>query len=422
MARSLLPSKGMRDFLPEDKALREKMMSIIRTEYTKHGFMEIETSMIEDLERLVNSDGGENTKLIFKILKRGEKLKLDLSGQQENDLADLGLRFDLTLPLSRYYCNNMNELPKIFKAMQTGYVYRAERPQKGRFRGFVQCDMDIMGDPSNGAEIELIHAISSTLKKLDLKNFTIKINDRRLLLGAIASCGYDETDFGKVCIILDKADKIGNDGVAKELEKEGYSKEKVQGLMDIMSEIEKNGLTGLKDKGICPEAVESLEQIIEAINSLKEDAYNIVFDFTLVRGMGYYTGTIFEIAYSNLGYSVAGGGRYDKMIGSFIGQDIPAVGFSIGFERIFEILKEEGNSFFKPKQLALIYTENDAIKDVIQKADTLRSDYDAVSLFKKEKKFGKQLERLSKFGFGYFVLYDSNTTEIKEMAEPAANE
>lgn len=421
MAKSLLPSKGMRDFLPEDKALREKMMTIIRTEYTKHGFMEIETSIIEDLDRLVNSDGGENTKLIFKILKRGEKLRLNQEGQQENDLADLGLRFDLTLPLSRYYCNNMNELPKIFKAMQTGYVYRAERPQKGRFRGFVQCDMDIMGDPSNGAEIELIHAISSTLRKLDLKEFTIKINDRRLLLGAIASCGYTESDFGKVCIVLDKADKIGKEGVAKELEKEGYSSEQVSGLMDVMSEIENNGLEGLKSKGICPEAIESLEQIIGTIEQLNNNEYNIVFDFTLVRGMGYYTGTIFEIAYSNLGYSVAGGGRYDKMIGSFIGQDIPAVGFSIGFERIFEILKEEGTTFFKPKQLALIYTETDAVKDVMIKADTLRGEYDAVSLFKKEKKFGKQLERLSKFGFGFFALYDTNGTEVKEMAESSGN-
>lgn len=421
MAKSLLPSKGMRDFLPEDKALREKMMTIIRTEYTKHGFMEIETSIIEDLDRLVNSDGGENTKLIFKILKRGEKLKLNHENLQENDLADLGLRFDLTLPLSRYYCNNMNELPKIFKAMQTGYVYRAERPQKGRFRGFVQCDMDIMGDPTNGAEIELIHAISSTLRKLDLKEFTIKINDRRLLLGAIASCGYNEGDFGKVCIVLDKADKIGKEGVAKELEKEGYSNEQVSSLMNLMSEIENNGLEGIKSKGICPEAIESLEQIIGTIEQLNNNEYNIAFDFTLVRGMGYYTGTIFEIAYSNLGYSVAGGGRYDKMIGSFIGQDIPAVGFSIGFERIFEILKEEGNTFFKPKQLALIYNDGDSMKDVMQNADGLRADYDSVSLFKKEKKFGKQLERLAKFGFGFFALYDNGEVEVKAMAEPAGN-
>lgn len=419
MAKDLLPSKGMRDFLPEDKALREKMMGIIRTEYTKHGFMEIETSIIENLDRLVNSDGGENTKLIFKILKRGDKLRLDQSGQKENDLADLGLRFDLTLPLSRYYCNNMNELPKIFKAMQTGYVYRAERPQKGRFRGFVQCDMDIMGDPTNGAEIELIHAISSTLRKLDLKNFTIKINDRRLLLGAIASCGYDESDFGKVCIILDKADKIGKEGVAKELEKEGYSEAQVSALMSVMTEIEKNGLEGLKSKNICPEAIESLEQIIGTIEQLTAGDYNIAFDFTLVRGMGYYTGTIFEIAYTNLGYSIGGGGRYDKMIGSFIGQDIPAVGFSIGFERIFEILKEEGNSFYKPKQLALIYNDSDSIKEVVEKADQLRLDYDSVSLFKREKKFGKQLERLAKFGFSHFASYDEGLAEAKELGVTA---
>ncbi len=415
MGRSLLPSKGMRDFLPEDKALREKMMEIIRNEYTKHGFMEIETPIIEDLDRLVNSDGGDNTKLIFKILKRGEKLQKGQIVENEDDLADLGLRFDLTLPLSRYYCNHMNDLPKIFKAMQTGYVYRAERPQKGRFRGFVQCDMDIMGDPSNVAEIELIHAISSTLRRLDLKDFTIKINDRRLLLGAIESCRFEEKDYGKVCIILDKADKIGISGVAKELEKEGFSVSQVEALMSVMAEIEANGLDGLKTKNICPEAIESLDQIISAIQSLNQGAYGIKFDFTLVRGMGYYTGTIFEIAYSNLGYSVAGGGRYDKMIGDFIGQDIPAVGFSIGFERIFEILKEEGNNFFKPKQLALIYADNDAINEVVQKADALRLEFDTVSLFKRDKKFGKQLERLSKFGFNYFASFDQGVAEVKEI-------
>lgn len=415
MSRSLLPSKGMRDFLPEEKALREKMMDIIRNEYTKHGFMEIETPIVEDLDRLVNSDGGDNTKLIFKILKRGEKLQLDKAEQKENDLADLGLRFDLTLPLSRYYCNNMNELPKIFKAMQTGYVYRAERPQKGRFRGFVQCDMDIMGDPSNGAEIELIHAIASTLKRLELNEFTIKINDRRLLIGAIENCGFEEKDFGKVCIVLDKADKIGKDGVAKDLEKEGFALGHIEKLMALMDEIEANGLDGLKSKGICPEAVESLEQIIGTIEPLSNNTYGIQFDFTLIRGMGYYTGTIFEIAYTNLGYSIGGGGRYDKMIGGFIGQDIPAVGFSIGFERIFEILKEEGNTFFKPRQLALIYSETDAFVEVMKKADEFRAEYDAVSLFKREKKFGKQLERLSKFGFQYFASFDQGVAEVKEL-------
>lgn len=419
MSRSLLPSKGMRDFLPEDKALREKMMEIIRSEYTKHGFLEIETSIIEDLNRLVNSDGGENTKLIFKILKRGEKLQLDQSDMKEDNLADLGLRFDLTLPLSRYYCNNMNDLPKIFKAMQTGYVYRAERPQKGRFRGFVQCDMDIMGDPSNGAEMELIHAISSTLVRLGLKDFTIKINDRRLLLASIASCGFATEDFGKVCIILDKADKIGVEGVSKELLKEGFEENLVNQLMAVMETIETEGLQGLKEKGVCPEAVQSLEEIIDTIEAVDGGKYNIDFDFTLVRGMGYYTGTIFEIAYSNLGYSVAGGGRYDKMIGSFIGQDIPAVGFSIGFERIFEILKEEGNQFFNPTQLALIYTEQDSMKEVMMKADELRSDYDAVSLFKKEKKFGKQLERMAKFGFTAFAVYKNEDMVIETLNREA---
>lgn len=417
MERSLFPSKGMRDFLPEDKQLREKMMSVIREEYTRHGFMEIETSIIEDLDRLVSSDGGENTKLIFKILKRGEKLQLDQADLKEDDIADLGLRFDLTLPLSRYYCHNKEKLPKIFKAMQTGYVYRAERPQKGRYRGFVQCDMDIIGDGSNVAEMELIHAISATLRRLGLNEFTIKINDRRLLLAAIESCGFGESDYGKVCIILDKADKIGIAGVAKELANEGYAEEQVAKLMAVMQEIESNGLEGLKQKGICPEAVQSLEEIMSTISVLDAGKYDIVFDFTLVRGMGYYTGTIFEIAYSNVGYSVAGGGRYDKMIGGFIGQDIPAVGFSIGFERIFEILKTMENQFNTTKQLALIYSDSDALAEVMAKADELRSSYDVVSLFRREKKFGKQLDRLKAMNFAAFASYDQGQCEVKSLTE-----
>lgn len=415
MERSLFPSKGMRDFLPEDKQLREKMMAVIRDEYNKHGFMEIETSIIEDLDRLVSSDGGENTKLIFKIMKRGEKLQLDQPALKEDDLADLGLRFDLTLPLSRYYCHNKEKLPKIFKAMQTGYVYRAERPQKGRYRGFVQCDMDIIGDGSNVAEMELIHAISATLRRLGLNEFTIKINDRRLLLAAIASCGFGEVDFGKVCIVLDKADKIGISGVEKELVSEGYEQGQVSKLLEVMKSIEANGLEGLKQEGICPEAVQSLEEIMQTISTLDAGKYTIAFDFTLVRGMGYYTGTIFEIAYSNVGYSVAGGGRYDKMIGGFIGQDIPAVGFSIGFERIFEILKGMENQFAGTNQLALIYSETDEIAQVMAKADLLRETYAVVSLFRREKKFGKQLERLKAMGFSDFASFDQGQCEIKSL-------
>lgn len=407
----------MRDFLPEDKQLREKMMAVIREEYNKHGFMEIETSIIEDLDRLVGSDGGENTKLIFKIMKRGEKLQLNQEDLKEDDLADLGLRFDLTLPLSRYYCHNKEKLPKIFKAMQTGYVYRAERPQKGRYRGFVQCDMDIIGDGSNVAEMELIHAISSTLRRLGLNEFTIKINDRRLLLDTIASCGFSEADFGKVCIVLDKADKIGISGVEKELVGEGYEQSQVNKLLEVMKEIESSGLEGLKKQGVCPEAVQSLEEIMTTIGILDAGKYDIVFDFTLVRGMGYYTGTIFEIAYSNVGYSVAGGGRYDKMIGDFIGQDLPAVGFSIGFERIFEILKTTDNQFSEANQLALIYSEADVLAEVMAKADQLRESYEVVSLFKREKKFGKQLERLKAMKFSAFASYDQGQCEIKSLNE-----
>lgn len=425
MSRSLLPSKGMRDFLPREKAMRERVMTIIRDEYVKNGFMEIETPIIEDIDRLVNSDGGENTKLIFKILKRGDQFKESVKQEmnksletiREEGFTDLGLRFDLTLPLSRYYCNNMNDLPKIFKAMQTGYVFRAERPQKGRFRGFVQCDLDVIGDPTNFAEMELIQAIANTLIRIGLKDFKVKINDRRLLLAMIAYCGYAPEEASTVCIILDKADKIGFDGVLKELTKEGFSEQQNEKLMTLIDQIQKEGLEGLRAFDISPEAIESLNQIMSVINTVSKGQYTIEFDFTLVRGMGYYTGTIFEVAYSSVGYSIAGGGRYDNMIGEFIGQNVPAVGFSIGFERIIEILKEEDQKFEVAPSIALVFSNEDDPAALMAYAQTLRTKYSSVSLFRKEKKFGKQLERFVKFGVDYFAIYssDESSIEIKEL-------
>lgn len=414
MSRNLLPSKGMRDFMPEEKRLREHVMGIIRDEYAKNGFLEIETPVVEDIERLIDSDGGENTKMIFKILKRGEKLNLDVETVKEDELIDLGLRFDLTLPLSRFYCNNHNDLPKVFKAMQTGFVFRAERPQRGRFRSFMQCDVDIMGDETNFSEIELIDVVGKTLNRLDVEGFNVKINDRRLLTDAIVKSGFAPENVTRVCISLDKADKIGIDGVRKDLEKQGFESTSIDNIITIMENIKEGGLDGAEKSGLNPEAVNSLREIMAAVLSMNGGRYGIEFDFTLVRGMGYYTGTIFEVAYGDLGYSIAGGGRYDNMIGNFMGKQVPAVGFSIGFERLVEILKERGDGQMDEDHVALIF-ESETPAEVIKAGEILRATYKTVSAFRREKKFGKQLERLKKAGYKYFAVIEGDGAVVKEI-------
>jgi histidyl-tRNA synthetase len=414
MSRNLLPSKGMRDFMPDEKKLRERVMGIIRDEYAKNGFLEIETPVVEDIERLIDSDGGENTKLIFKILKRGEKLDLEIKNLKEHELIDLGLRFDLTLPLSRFYCNNHGDLPKVFKAMQTGYVFRAERPQRGRFRSFMQCDVDIMGDDTNFSEIELIDVVGKTLNRLGIEGFKVKINDRRLLTDAILTSGFTKDDVTSVCISLDKTDKIGIEGVRKDLEKQGFDQAAIDKLLVVMENIQSGGLDGVEKSGLNSDALNSLREIIHAVEAMNGGRYEIEFDFTLVRGMGYYTGTIFEVAYGDLGYSIAGGGRYDNMIGTFMGKEVPAVGFSIGFERIVELLKERGEDLLTDENVALIF-ESETPGEIILVGDALRSEYKTVSAFRREKKFGKQLERLKKAGYKYFAVLDGGKPVVKEI-------
>lgn len=412
---SNLPPKGMRDFLPEDKALREYVMRIIREEYTRNGFTEIETSQIENLENLENSDGGDNTKLIFKILKRGDKVE-SLYGNQfssdlENELSDLGLRFDLTLPLSRFYANNRNELPPIFKAIQMGYVFRAERPQKGRYRSFIQCDVDVIGDSSNLTEIELINTVGSALTRLGLADLTIKVNDRRILKGFVCAAGFQESDFSDIAITLDKLDKIGKSGVVKELLSKNYPQDSVDKLLAIGDRLQLEGLDFAKE--LSPEGFENLNRIIDTVSAI-QSGYKISFDYSLVRGMGYYTSTIFEVYYGALGYAVGGGGRYDEMIGKMSGVDAPACGFSIGFERIIDILKEEQREIPRGTHLALFYEPNTSLTQVMKLAIELRETYAVVSVYEKKKKFGKQVERLKAQGFDAFTVFGDDLT-IKEL-------
>ena len=336
----------MKDIMPKEMAIRDYVIGLIKETYRDFGFTSMETPCVEHIENLCSKQGGDNEKLIFKILKRGEKLKLE-EAKTEEDLVDGGLRYDLTVPLSRYYSNHANELPSPFKALQMGNVWRADRPQKGRFRQFMQCDIDILGEASNLAEIELILATSTLLGKLDFHKFTIRINDRRVLKAMAAYSGFEEKDYDSVLITLDKMDKIGIEGVEQELKDNGYGAEKVEKYLELFRGVTNDvaGIRNLKEilgNFLEEGTAEGLEQIISCVEEVKEADFALSFDPTLVRGMSYYTGTIFEISMDEFGSSVGGGGRYDKMIGKFTGQDTPAVGFSIGFERIVMLLLERG--------------------------------------------------------------------------------
>jgi len=345
MALNKKPVTGMKDILPEEMEIREYVQKVISETYAGFGFTRIETPCVETIENLTSKSGGDNEKLIFRILKRGEKLNLETAKTQE-DLVDSGLRYDLTVPLVRYYSNNSATLPAPFKALQMGNVWRADRPQRGRYRQFMQCDIDILGEADNLAEIELILATTSTLGKLDFKGFEIRINDRRLLKAMAQWAGFAESDYDSVFITIDKMDKIGIDGVKSELLENGYAADTVEkyvGLLNkaVNGEASLSGIMDTVGEELAKAPVTNLEEIITAVDASKQADFKMVFDPTLVRGMSYYTGTIFEIAIPEFGGSCGGGGRYDEMVGKFTGQSVPACGFSIGFERIVLLLTEK---------------------------------------------------------------------------------
>lgn len=401
---------GMKDILPEEMFIRDYLINIIKKTYGSFGFTSIETPAMEHIENLLSKQGGDNEKLIFKILKRGEKLKLE-NIKDENDLVDAGLRYDLTLPLARYYSNNQANLPNPFKALQIGNVYRADRPQKGRFRQFTQCDIDILGEASNLAEIELILATTKALSEIAKgKHFSLRINDRRILMAMALYAGYDEDNIGNVFIILDKMDKIGMDGVKKELT-ELDGEEKCSKYLSLFEGLKDNtdAVLSLKDKlkGFIEDGVlDSLCEIIDTVLEVNTNDFSLVFDPTLVRGMGYYTGTIFEVSMEGFSGSVAGGGRYDKMIGRFTGNDTPACGFSIGFERIITILLDAGFKIpDESRKVAFLYEKNidgNVLKDILKEASSLREagNIVLVSKMNKNKKFQK--EGLEKQGYTEF--------------------
>ena len=405
------PVTGMKDILPREMEIRNYVMNMIRETYGTFGFSSIETPCVEHIENLCSKQGGDNEKLIFKILKRGEKLKLD-QAKEEADLVDSGLRYDLTVPLSRYYSNNSNELPGPFKALQMGYVWRADRPQRGRFRQFMQCDIDILGEPTYLAEIELVLATTTLLGKLDFHNFTIRINDRKILKAMAQYSGFPQESFDTVFIILDKMDKIGLEGVAEELEKEGFAKESIDTYLGLFKEITSDieGVRYCKEKlkdVLDPKVAEDLETIISTVDSVKTADFKMSFDPTLVRGMSYYTGPIFEISMDEFGGSVGGGGRYDEMIGKFTGNNTSACGFSIGFERIILLLMESGFKIPEsPKRVAYLVEKKypaEKLVEVMKQAKEARENGQQVLVVRMNKNKKFQKEQLNKEGYEEFV-------------------
>ena len=407
MALSKKPVTGMKDILPEEMKIRNYVQNVIKDTYKAFGFTQIETPCVENISNLTNKQGGENEKLIFKILKRGEKLNLE-TAQTDMDVVDNGLRYDLTVPLVRYYSNNANNLPSPFKALQMGSVWRADRPQRGRYRQFMQCDIDILGDPSNLAEIELILATTTTLGKLGFKNFQIRINERRILKAMAAYSGFPEESYDSVFIILDKMDKIGLEGVKEELIKYEFSEESVNKYVSLFKEIEQqaNPIDYLAEKlgdYMEDDVKQWMNEIIESVKATKSSDFEIVFDPTLVRGMSYYTGTIFEIAIPEFGGSCGGGGRYNKMVGKFIGHDVPACGFSIGFERIVLLLMEQGfkipEEYNKVAYLIEKGVKEDALCDVIAQAQEERKNGTQVLVTRMNKNKKFQKEQLKEQGY-----------------------
>ena len=406
------PLKGMRDLLPREQALRDYIQGKILETYRAAGFQRISTPILEDMENLDKSDGGDNLNLIFKVLKRGDKLAAALQKGDEKALSDMGLRYDLTLPLSRYYAANRNELPNPFKVIQTDRVYRAERPQKGRLREFVQCDIDILGDSSPNAEVELIDVTARALLAIGFTDFTVNVNDRRILRAMLEAMGFAPDTLDSVCISFDKLDKIGPDGVHSELVDKGFPQEAADRL-DAFLRTGDFSLEAVTAQLPDPSLTADLQYVLTTAQKAAAGRYQLAYAPSLVRGQGYYTGMVFEVTCPQFGGAVAGGGRYDNMVGKFIGQQVPAVGFSIGFERVCGILLEQGCDIpgARPR-LALLYLKDADFAQVLAKAERLRADYD-VTILAQAKKLGKQFGTLEAAGYNAVAFADNE--DIKPL-------
>ena len=412
MKKTLTPVRGTNDYLPKEMAVREKVRSEILKTYKKYGFMQISAPILEDIDNLLGSDGGDNTKLIFKVLKRGEKLDLSTPNLTERDLVDIGLRYDLTVPMVRLFCNNQNSLPTPFKTIQIDYSFRADRPQRGRSRQFIQCDIDILGDPTINAEIDVINTTAKTFLNLGFKNFVCKLNDRRILSDIILGTGFSADSECDVCVVLDKLDKIGIDGVTVELIERGFDEAKVSALMEKIAKIQESGIESLEGFGVRREVVDSVKQILSTTNALSGGNYNIKFDISIVRGQGYYTGAVYEFYMEGFSGACGGGGRYDNMVEKMTGKKVPAVGFGLGFEPTCMLINEMGLLKAEDKLIACVYYPEDDFTEVLKYVEELNQTNN-VSAVPAKKNLGFQLQTLKANGFTHFVtLKDKQIKEI----------
>ncbi len=408
MKISTNPVRGTVDYLPAEMDVRSYAEQIILQTYKQNGFLQIKTPILESLDLLTSGDSGDNQKLMFKTIKRGDKLDLTKPNLKEADIVEEGLRYDLTVPLVRFFLNNKEKLPSPFKAIQIDESFRAERPQRGRVRQFTQCDIDILGDSSPLCEVELLYSYMVAYSKLGFKNVTIKVNDRRALNEIITNCGFDAEKVIEICVSLDKLDKIGYEAVANELVENGFENTAVQKLMDSIQKV-KSATTNeesfklLLEVGVSAEVVSSLKTIIETANNFKVDnTFKVVYDVTIIRGQGYYTGTVFEVYDEEFGRAIGGGGRYDKMIEKFAGVSIPAVGASIGLYSVVMLMVERKAKTLS-KKLALVYDKNASFEAIMKaKIELMQKGFD-VSTFAFPKNFNNFADKLKQNGYNQIV-------------------
>jgi histidyl-tRNA synthetase len=410
------PPRGTRDLLPAAVAVRDEALATIAAVYRRYGYRRIETPALESIERLQSDQGGENEKLIFQILKRGLTEEL-VATLPVSALVDLGLRFDLTVPLTRFYGNNHAALPLPFRSFQAGPVWRAERPQKGRYRQFTQCDIDIIGEESVLAEIELIEATTEALAAVGLRNTTVRLSDRRFLSALAASIGLPPESHTSFFITLDKLDKIGWDGVSAELTGRGVPAEAVASARERIEALEHAPPGEIADalaKAVPELPADVLADLATTARGLEQlEGITWHFDPTLVRGMGYYTGQIFEVGHPDLSYSIAGGGRYDKLVGRSLGRDVPACGFSIGFERIVDLIGAPART----DQLAVLFEADVPLTDAVAAARRLRADGRTVTVVRRSGKLGAQLGRLEEAGVTSYVALRADTAADASLEE-----
>ena len=407
------PVKGCIDYLPKEMELRQQVIEKILKTYKNNGFLQVKTPVLENIENLTSGDSGDNTKMMFKTIKRGAKLNLNKPNLTENDLVEEGLRYDLTVPLARLFTKYRNDLPFPFKSVQIEDSFRAEKPQEGRNRQFTQCDADIWGESSILGEIEIITTIMEAYSSVGLPNVICRISDRRILTSLVKFCGFKDSEMNDVCITIDKLEKIGTTGVQEELQNKGYNAANVLKLIEVLSNVQKDGLVNIQNYGVDNKDIENLKNIISTVKPLLPNGYTIVFDISIVRGQGYYTGTVYEMYCYDSGYrgAIGGGGRYDKMYEKFAGSVVPAVGFGLGLDSVLLTLKKlQKDILFQNKKLALIYNENNSLEQIMQVKQEFKNEFD-VSLFPQPKNFKEFLRKATLNGFTYLAKVDKKIVE-----------